>query len=158
MGVYHFGVEDIIETPAGKIRLAFTGDNHVYCDAEISNGDGGVTINGVLYGASVHLYLNDGKWDVKDYQCLHGTRANWIGSYNASQMTAPARRKFKELCIATVEGYVKGHPTVFREAWEARHANDITAAEKDVAEAEAELKAKITQLEELKNKTFEGQR
>jgi hypothetical protein len=133
-----------IDTKYGKATVAPTGNGHIYFDAnKNSGGDMGVglTVRGVRYGVSVHLYRwADGAFHVGSEGETGGVYSHDLyvsraGSYN-SPVSVPARKSILE----EVEKVVN--------AWAGANLDTLSAA--NLASVESELESKLGDLKKAK--------
>jgi hypothetical protein len=134
-----------LSTSIGRIEITPTESDHVYV-SQPSNEP--VTINGVAYNISVHLYRNDaGVFEPKTYADMHLSFAPW----RRTDPSWAARRKLRAVILETVNEWITNSPAAMIAAEENHIDACVRSAEEEIATHEgaiALLRAKITSLRE----------
>jgi hypothetical protein len=127
-----------VPTPFGNVNLAFTSGDHVHVstDAHVNDNRPTITLRGVDYLISLHLYRASG-WTTTppkgDSWSTVQRRDNWTPA------TPPNKVKITEAIEAVVQAYAAEHPEVLRAATYADANNRADDLEKEAGELREKL-------------------
>lgn len=137
--------EGVLNTSIGQVRFTMTESTHVYLYT-----DHEVTIRGVKYYVSNHLYLRDGKWQI---ETNHWHR---LGRVDHKETSTSARIKSDEVLLQAWVEYITEHPELNRQAdiWReedmiGRIINDLDELHQRVEEKEKDLQERQQHLADL---------
>jgi hypothetical protein len=136
----------------GTFTVTPTSGRHIYVDANHNSGsdldreDGKrITVRGIPYGVSVHLYLaDDGTWgegDAPDRLGLYMSRLDRYTGPRDLYPSEPAQRWVREHLYPVVAAWAAANPEALREAAAVDRNNTLWRLEEKRDKARAELDA-----------------
>jgi len=149
VGLSYSGPELMLDTGVGDVHVTFTNGHHCHVSANAGDGKGWVAYRGTQYYASVHLKLDDGKWQEMTEAGLHQFPvAHSIGSRT---ITPAGRKIIVEAIEAAVNDYVLHNPWVPALAEVSSTQRDRQRSAQSVLEAQGALQAAYQQLTEAQD-------
>lgn len=134
-----------LQTLIGTVNYTYTQADHVYIGTE-SRRDEAITIRGVPYHLSCHLYLIGGQWTTENRTDLYLTRRDRPGT----DASLPARNTAKEVLCKAWTDYLAERPELTRAAAAANAKSLIITLARELDELENQASAKRTELEAVK--------
>lgn len=127
--------EGFLQTELGMVKYTVNEANHVYLDSRDTAGSGSLLINRVPYSVSMHLYLIDGVWKLKDYNGLWMSRRNSYGR----DYTNAAYTKAQEVLIEVWNEFISQNPQLLTTGEVYSLVRELERTDEEIRKYEGEL-------------------
>lgn len=139
-----------IETPLGVVNYVVNQADHAYLDA--SGRSEPLVVNRVPYKVSLHLFLIDGAWKVKNYQDLYMSRAD---RYDAGDASFSAREKTQKILTDAWNEFMKDRQDLLLQGEIHALTDHLQRAEEEFTVLDGKLREARQDIEATQNRLRE---